>query len=408
MNPEGDDKPWKRNQMKKEDDDSTGAQTRAVHAGNQLNTTSAISPPIWQTTTFRADSSEHFAEIAGATHPAEFYTRYGNPTHRQVEALIATLEGGQAALVTGSGMGAIFTAVMSLLQSGDHVVAQQNLYPGSMTLLRDLLPRWGIEATFVDQTDINAFNDAVRPNTKLIYIETPTNPLMHITDLRAVASLARKRGMTTIVDNTFATPINQRPLEYGIDVVVHSATKYLGGHHDLTAGALVASHSIVERAWKFAIVAGATLSPFDGWLLLRGLRTLGLRVERQNQNALALARVLEAHARVERVNYPGLESHPQHELARQQMSGFTGILSVELRGGYEAAERFISSLHLARYAASLGGYETLVVHPAAMWRQQVSVDQQPGTGVSDSLVRISVGIEDERDLLADFTQALER
>jgi methionine-gamma-lyase len=396
------------NPMKKDDHDSTGAQTKAIHADGPFNTTSAISSPIWQTTTFRAGSSEHFAEIAAATHPAEFYTRYGNPTHRQVEALIAALEGGEAALVTSSGMGAIFTAVMSLLQSGDHVVAQQNLYPGATTLLNELLPRWGIDCTFVDQTDTSAFNEAVRPRTKLIYVETPTNPLMHITDLRAVASLARERGITTIVDNTFATPINQRALRYGIDVVVHSATKYLGGHHDLTAGVLVASEEFVERAWKFAIVAGATLSPFDAWLLLRGLRTLGLRVERQNQNALALARYLEAHARVERVNYPGLESHPQHELARRQMSGFTGILSVELRGSYEAAERFIRSLKLARYAASLGGYETLVVHPAAMWRQQVSVERQPGTGVSDSLVRISVGLEDERDLLDDFRQALER
>jgi methionine-gamma-lyase len=297
---------------------------------------------------------------------------------------------------------------MSLVASGDHVVAQRNLYPGSTTLLNDLLPRWGIECAFVDQTDMQAVASALRPNTKLIYAETPTNPLMRLTDLSAVSALARERGVTTIVDNTFATPINQRPLEYGIDVVVHSATKYLGGHCDLTAGVMVASRSFIERAWKFAIVAGATLSPFDAWLLLRGLRTLALRVERHNSNALALARMLEAHPKVERVNYPGLESHPQFDLARRQMSGFTGILSVELRGGYAAAEAFIGRLRLATYAASLGGYETLVVHPAAMWRQQVSIDQQSSTGVSDSLVRISVGLEDERDLLNDFAQALER
>lgn len=394
--------------MSKDEFDPTGTQTVAIHADASRNKTSAVSPPIWQTATFRADSSEHFSEIAAATRPSEFYTRYGNPTHGQVEAVMAALEGGEAALVTGSGMGAIFCAVMSLLRSGDHVVAQRNLYPGSMTLLRELLPRWGIDCAFVDQTDMRAFADALRPNTKLIYAETPTNPLMHITDLSAVAGLARERGITTIVDNTFATPINQRPLECGIDVVVHSATKYLGGHHDLTAGILVASHSAIARAWKFAIVAGATLSPFDAWLLLRGLRTLGLRVERHNRNALALARMLEAHRGVERVNYPGLESHPQFDLARRQMSGFTGILSVELRGGYDAADTFIRRLKLATYAASLGGYETLVVHPAAMWRQQVSADQQSSTGVSESLVRISVGLEDERDLLNDFAQALER
>lgn len=394
--------------MNKDEFDEMGAQTVSIHVDASFNETRAVSPPIWQTTTFSADSSEHFSEIAGTTHPAAFYTRYGNPTHRQVESVVTALEGGEAALVTGSGMGAIFSAVMSQLRSGDHVVAQRNLYPGSMTLLRELLPRWDIECSFVDQTDISALASALRPNTKLIYAETPTNPLMHLTDLRAVAGLARERGITTIVDNTFATPINQRPLECGIDVVVHSATKYLGGHHDLTAGVLVASGSFVERAWKFGIVAGATLSPFDGWLLLRGLRTLGLRVERHNSSALALALMLEAHPGVERVNYPGLESHPQHELARRQMSGFTGILSVELRGGYDAAEAFIRRLKLATYAASLGGYETLVVHPAAMWRQQVSDDQQSSTGVSDSLVRISVGLEDERDMLNDFAQALER
>jgi methionine-gamma-lyase len=394
--------------MSKDEFDSSEVQTKVIHGDGSSNTTRAVSPPIWQTTTFRADSSEHFSEIAAATHPTEFYTRYGNPTHRQVEAIMAQLEGAETALVTSSGMGAIFSAVMSLLKSGDHVVAQRNLYPGSMTLLNDLLPRWGIECTFVDQTDMPALAEALRPNTRLIYAETPTNPLMQITDLRAIAGLARERGITTLVDNTFATPVNQRPLEYGIDAVVHSATKYLGGHHDLTAGVIVASQSFIERAWKFAIVAGATLSPFDGWLLLRGLRTLGLRVERHNSNALALARMLEAHTAVEAVNYPGLESHPQFDLARRQMSGFTGILSVELRGGFESAEAFIGKLRLAQYAASLGGYETLVVHPAAMWRQQVSVEQQSDTGVSDSLVRISVGLEDERDLLDDFARALER
>jgi methionine-gamma-lyase len=393
--------------MSKDKFDEMGRQTTGIHADAPFNTTSAVSSPIWQTTTFRAESSEHFSEIAADTHPAEFYTRYGNPTHRQVEAVMAALEGGEAALVTGSGMGAIFCAVMCLLESGDHVVAQRNLYPGSTTLLRELLPRWGVQCTFVDQTDMQAFADALRPNTKLIYAETPTNPLMHLTDLSAVAGLAHERGIVTVVDNTFATPINQRPLHHGIDVVVHSATKYLGGHHDLTAGVLVSSRNFVERAWKFAIVAGATLSPFDGWLLLRGLRTLSLRVERHNHNALALARHLAAHQGVERVNYPGLESHAQHELARRQMSGFTGILSVELRGGYEAAERFIGKLKLATYAASLGGYETLVVHPAAMWRQQVSAEQQTETGVSESLVRISVGLEDERDLIEDFAQALQ-
>jgi cystathionine beta-lyase/cystathionine gamma-synthase len=392
--------------MTREGFDWEGMQTKAVHASVEFNRTRAVSSPIWQTSSFRADSSEHFAELARGVKPTEFYTRYGNPTHQQAEAVMAELEGGAAALVTASGMGAIFTSIMCMVEKGDHVVAQRNLYASTITLLETLLPRWGVECTFVDQTSIDGFASAIRPNTKLIYTETPTNPLMRLTDLGAIAALGKTHGVTTIVDNTFATPINQRPLEYGIDVVVHSATKYIGGHHDVTAGVIVASEEFIERAWRLHIVMGAALSPFDAWLVLRGLRTLGLRVERHNRSALALARFLESHPKVERVNYPGLASHPQHELARKQMSGFTGIMSVELRGGYEQAGRFISALRLGTYAASLGGFETLVVHPAAMWSDALTIDQRRAMEVSDSLVRISVGLEDERDLLADFEQAL--
>ena len=385
-----------------------GAQTKCVHAPREFNLTSAISPPIWQTTTFLAESSEHFATLAKSVKPSEYYSRYGNPTHNQVEALMATLEGGEASLVTGSGMGAICASVMSLLDRGDHVVAQRNLYAGAVALLEDVLPRWGIECTFVDQINAQCWADALRPNTKLIYAETPANPLMRLTDLQAVAALGKTRGVTTMVDNTFATPINQRPLEYGIDIVVHSATKYLGGHSDVTAGVIIGSAAFIERAWRFHIVMGAVLSPFDAWLLLRGLRTLGLRVERHNQNALMLARFFESHPKIERVNHPGLESHPQHKLALQQMSGFTGMMSVELRGGYQTAERFIASLKLGSYAASLGGVETLLVHPAAMWGDTLTPAQRKAMEVGENLVRISVGLENERDLIDDFSQALDQ
>ncbi|MFN0085410.1 MAG: trans-sulfuration enzyme family protein [Blastocatellia bacterium] len=383
-----------------------GMQSKAVYTAKRLNRTTAISPPIWQTTTFGAETAEEFAEIAVATKPPEFYTRYGNPNHEMVEATMVALEGGESALVSGSGMGAIFAGIAGILRAGDHVVAQRNHYAGATTLLKEFLPRWGIEVAFVDQTRGDEFAGAVRPNTRLIYVETPVNPLMQITDLRAIVELARSRGITTICDNTFATPINQRPLELGIDAVVHSATKYIGGHHDATAGILVGSKSFVEGVWRFALVAGAALSPFDGWLLLRGLRTLGLRVERHNQNGLALARFLESHPGVQQVFYPGLPSHFQHELAQSQMSGFTGMLSVELRGGYAAADKLISSLKLATRAASLGGFETLVVHPASMWSLQLSPEQRQATGINDGLVRVSVGLEDEVDLLRDFDQAL--
>jgi cystathionine beta-lyase/cystathionine gamma-synthase len=384
------------------------SQTKCIHAPRELNRTSAISPPIWQTTTFLAESSEHFAELAKAVKPIEFYSRYGNPTHQQVEAVMATLEGGEAAMVTASGMGAISTSVLSLLDKGDHVVAQRNLYAGTASLLEDVLPRWGIECTFVDQTKAERWAEALRPNTKLIYAETPANPLMRLTDLQAIAALGKTRGIITIVDNTFATPINQRPLENGIDVVIHSGTKYLGGHSDVTAGVIIGSTAFIERAWRFHIVIGAALGPFDAWLLLRGIRTLGVRVERHNQNALVLARFFESHPKIQRVNYPGLESHPQHELARKQMSGFTGVMSIELRGGYETAVRFIASLKLGSYAASLGGFETLLVHPAAMWGDTLTDAQRKAMEVGENLVRISVGLEDEQDLIDDFSQALEQ
>jgi cystathionine beta-lyase/cystathionine gamma-synthase len=393
--------------MSREEFEGGGFQTRAIHAGKGENHTHAVTSPIWQTTMFSADSSEHFAEIASAVRPAEFYTRYGNPTHKEVETTVAALEGGETALLTSSGMGAIFTALISSLRAGDHVVAQTNHYAGAMTLFEDLPEHFGIEVTIVDQTQTETFEAAVRPNTRVIYAESPTNPLMQITDLRAVAELGKSRGITTIVDNTFATPVNQRPLEFGFDCVIHSATKYLGGHSDLTAGCIISNREFVERAWKFSLLAGSILSPFDGWLLLRGLRTLGLRIERHNSNALALARLLEGRAEIEHVHYPGLESHPQHELASTQMSGFTGMLSAELRGGFEAAERFIASLRLATNAASLGGHETLIVHPAAMWRGYMTAEQLRARGLSDSLVRISVGVEDEKDLLEDFAHALE-
>ena len=394
--------------MSNEKLDLEGLQSKAVYTAKQFNRTSAISPPIWQTTTFSAETAEEFAEIAVATKPAEFYTRYGNPNHEMVEATLAALEGGESALVSSSGMGAIFAGIAGSLRTGDHVVAQHNHYAGATTLLKEFLPRWGIDVSFVDQTRNDEFVDAVRPNTKLIYVETPVNPLMQITDLGFIVELARSRGILTICDNTFATPINQRPLELGIDAVAHSATKYIGGHHDVTAGALVGSKAFIEGVWRFALIAGAALSPFDGWLLLRGLRTLGLRVERHNQNAMALARFLEMHPKVAKVYYPGLESHPQHELAKSQMSGFTGMLSVELRGGYSGADALMSSLKLATRAASLGGFETLVVHPASMWSLQLSPEQRQATGINDGLVRISVGLEDEVDLLRDFDQALQK
>jgi methionine-gamma-lyase len=378
-----------------------------VHADAGLEDDTSIAPPLHQTSTFRADSAEAFADMATRPRHPRYYTRYGNPTLARVEAILAALEGADSALVMASGMGAIATAVLALVSQGDHVVAQRNHYMGTSKLLAETLPRFGVAATLVDQTDPAAFTAALRPETRLTVVETPANPTMQLTDLRAVAELARPRGILTMADNTFATPINQRPIEHGIDLVVHSATKFLGGHHDLSAGVVLGAEQLIARIWDTALVLGAVLGPFDGWLLLRGLRTLGLRVERHNRSALAIARFLDAHPAIEAIYYPGLSNHPQHDLARRQMAGGGGVLSFAVRGGYAATRRFIAALRLPAQAVSLGGFETLVVHAAAMWEGTLGPEGMAEAGIQPNLVRLSVGLEDERDLIADLDQALE-
>jgi methionine-gamma-lyase len=380
--------------------------TVVIHSDKKVEGDSAVVPPIYTTATFAAGSAEEFHEMATVSGHKRFYTRYGNPTHERAEAIIAELEGAEAALMTASGMGAITTAVMTFVSQGDHIVGQEHCYGGTTTLLRDVLPRFGVEVTLVDQADTAAFERAIKKNTKLIVLESPSNPLLRLTDLRVVAALARANSILTLIDNTFATPINQRPIELGIDLVAHSATKYLAGHSDIIAGVVAGSRKLVQDVWNTSLVFGATLGPFDSWLALRGLRTLPMRVERHNQTALAVAKFLEGHARVERVNYPGLESHPQHELARSQMSGFTGMMSFELTGGVDVADRFISRVQLASNAPGLGGVESLIVRPAAMLAHQINEEQFEKIGVTPKLIRLSVGLENERDLIADIEQAL--
>jgi methionine-gamma-lyase len=330
-------------------------ETLLIHADRDWNSTAAVVAPIYQTANFYGTSAEDFLERSSRPRHSEFYTRYRNPNAAHVETVLAALEGGEAAMLAGSGMGAISVAVLSLVEHGGHVVGQTNHYGGTVGLLRDLLPRFGVEVTQVDQRDTGAFEKALRKNTKMIMLETPSNPPLRLTDLRAVAAIAKAHGALTVVDNTFATPLNQRPLDLGIDVVVHSATKYLGGHSDVIAGAVVGSAALIERIWNTHVVLGASLGPFDAWLILRGLRTLSLRVKRHNENALALAEFLENHRAVKRVNYPGLKSHPQHELACRQMSGFGGVLSFEVSSGYDGAKKVLSRLRLPRIAASVGG-----------------------------------------------------
>ena len=385
---------------------NTSVETKLIHTDRELNATSAVAPPIFQTATFRGNSAQDFADRASRPRHPEFYTRYGNPTLSQVESVLASLEGAESALVTGSGMAAVSASVLAIVSKGDHVVAQKNHYGGTLNLLNGFLPRFGVEVTQVDQADTAAFEKAVRPNTRLILIESPSNPLMTLTHIEAVAKLARSRGITTLMDNTFATPINQRPLDLGIDLSFHSATKYFGGHSDLIAGAVMGSSELITKIWNAHVILGATLGPFDAWLMLRGLRTLSLRVRQHNENAMALAEFLKGHKAVKVVHYPGLKSHPQHELARKQMSGFGGMLTFEVNGGYEAADRFLSRIRLASRAASLGGIETLAVHPASNFLHYMTLEQAAKIGIAPGLLRISVGLEGKDDLIADFEQAL--
>ncbi len=367
---------------------------------------SSIAPPIHPSATFRAADAADFADMAGRVRHPRYYTRYGNPTLERVAQLVAGLEGGEAALLASSGMGAISATLIGLLRAGDHVVAQRNHYMGTTRLLGELLPRYGVGATFVDQTSVEAFETAIRPETRLLMVETPANPTLALADLEGVARLAQARGVLTVADNTFASPINQKPLAAGIDIVVHSATKSLGGHHDLTAGAVVARRALIDRIWDSAIVLGSVLGPHDAWLLLRGLRTLSVRVERSNQSALAIARWLQTCSGVAAVYSPGLEGHPQHALACRQMSGFGSVIALRVRGGYRGAEQFMSRLALFAQAVSLGGVESLAVHAAAMWSGSLSEEAMRDSGIEPDLIRLSIGLEHVDDLMADLGQAL--
>lgn len=382
-------------------------ETAVLHQDAHLATDSSVVAPIHYSATFRADTPEGFAEMVNTPRHPGFYSRYGNPVHKRVEAVIAALEGTETALLMASGMGAISTTVLGLVKQGDHVIAQRRHYMSTSKLFEEVLPRFGVTSTFVDQTDLDALSTAIRPETRLIMVETPVNPTLTLTDLEAVATLARARDILTIADNTFASPLNQKPHDLGIDIVVHSATKYFGGHHDITAGAVCCSEALAERIWSMHVTLGSVLSPMDAWLLLRGLRTLSLRMERINANALALAQWLETHPLVERVYYPGLASHPQHELARRQMTGFGAVIAFSLKGGFQAGSRFVSALQLATHAVSLGGVETLAVHTAAMWAGTMTEAQMISAGIEPNFIRMSVGVEHIDDLKADLAQALE-
>ena len=358
-------------------------------------------------TTWRLDSAKQGAAFSSAHGPEAFYTRWGNPTTRVLEESVAELEGGARAIATGSGMGAISPAILTMVSKGDHVVAGKSLYSATTELFTRILPRFGVKTTFVDPRKHGAWSAAATEKTTLLYAESPANPTMDLTDLREAAEAAHGVGAIAMTDNTFATPINQRPLEHGVDGVLHSATKYLGGHSDVVAGAAVsAKPRLHDRIWFTYKLLGPTLGPFEGFLVRRGVKSLPLRMRQHNANAQALAEFLEDHRAVRVVHYPGLTAFPQHALAKRQMDGYGAMLSFELRGGYRPGKRFVESVEVATLAVSLGGVETLVQHPASMTHGPLTEEERRTGGISEGLVRVSVGLEDMADLIEDFDRAL--
>jgi len=376
-----------------------GFGTRAVHAGQTPDpTTGAIMPPVYQTSTYVQDA-------LGEPRRGYEYARVQNPTREAMEANIAALEGGRHGAAFASGLAAI-EAILKRLSAGDHVVSEENLYGGTHRMFTHVFERLGIAFTFVDTADPQQVRDALRPETRLVYLETPTNPMMRVADIAAIAGIAHDAGVILAVDNTFASPYNQRPLELGADIVVHSSTKYLNGHSDVIGGIAVTNDDGIAADLRFMQKAtGGVPGPWDAWLVLRGTKTLHLRMEAHNRNGQMVAQYLEQHPAVERVYYPGLPSHPQHELARRQMRGFTGMVSMEL-GSLERARRVAERTRVFSLAESLGGVESLIGHPALMTHASVPAERRKAMGVTDGLVRLSVGIEDVEDLIADLEQAL--
>jgi cystathionine gamma-lyase len=376
--------------------------TRVIHGGQQPDPlTGAVMTPIYATSTY--------VQSSPGVHKGYDYTRTRNPTRDALQAAMANLEGGAAAFTFVSGMAATAT-VLELLDARSHIIAMHDLYGGSYRILENVRKRSaGHEVSFVDLTNPEALQSAIRPNTRLVWVETPTNPLLKIVDLRAVAAVARRHGLMSVCDNTFATPYVQRPLEAGFDIVVHSTTKYLNGHSDALGGAAVVREdkSLQDRLKYLQNALGSVSSPFDSFLTLRGIKTLALRMERHCANALAVARFLESHPRVERVHYPGLESHPQHALAKRQMSGrYGGIVTAALRGTLEDTRQMLEKCHLFSLAESLGGVESLIEHPALMTHASLPAAMRASLGISDTLIRLSVGVEDADDLIAELEGAL--
>lgn len=387
----------------------THFETLAIHAGGEdRNPKNALNYPIFMTSTFEFDSIEHADATFGFETQDYVYTRGNNPTLKVLEERMAVLEGGAASVAFASGMAAISSVLMSLLKPGDEVVAHRMLYGSAWNLIKNILPRYGVSSRLVDFMSIDDLADQITAGTKVVYFETPVNPSLEIIDIAAVCDIARAKGTKVVVDNTFATPFFQRPLELGADVAVHSATKYISGHGDVIAGIAVTKDEDYSSELKFGYMCefGGVMSPFTGWLLLRGLKTLALRMREHEQNALAVARYLEQHPRVKRVYYPGLPSSPSYDTAKAQMSGFGGMVSFDIDGTIAQSKQVVNSMRLFKLAVSLGDCESLVEHPFTMTHRGYTEEEVAAAGLTPSMVRLSVGLEHQNDLIADLEQAL--
>jgi len=373
-------------------------------AANLEKKNGPLATPIYQTSTFEVTDNEEQLRVTGSD---SYYTRYGNPTNTVAEKTVAELEGVDAALTFASGMGAITTTIMALLQAGDHIVAQRDVYGGTHKFLSQWLPKLGVETTFVDTTDYEQHARAIQPNTKLLYLESPTNPTLRVVDLKEPSALAKQHGLLSMIDSTFGTPINQHPAEFGIDLIMHSGTKYLSGHSDLICGVVAGRAELIAKILSTRTTLGNCMDPHAAWMLVRGLKTLAVRMQRQNENALRVAEFLSSHAKVHRVHYPFLKNHPQATVARSQMAGGGGMVTFEVEGTGDDARRLTESLRLFTLAPSLGGVESLVSIPVLTSHLTLAPEERQKIGVTEQMIRLSVGIESADDLIADLEHALE-
>lgn len=386
-----------------------GFNSKLIHAGASKDKFGSATVPIYQTSTFGFESAAEGARCFAGESDGFMYTRIGNPTIQALEKQVAILEGGFGAIATSSGMGAVSTIYMALLSQGDHIVSTDAVYGPSRGIMETYFSRFGVQSTYISTSNVENILKAIKPNTKVLYIETPTNPTMEITDIKACVAIAREHNLILVIDNTFCSPYLQRPIEMGVDVVFHSMTKFLNGHADIVAGIIVTRTEELYKKIRPAMVGmGCNMDPHQAFMVIRGIKTLSIRIDRAQENAIKVAEYLENHPKVAWVKYPGLKSHPQFELAKKQMDGPGAMISFELKGGFEAGKKLMDNVHMAMLAVSLGGVETLIQHPASMTHSKMSKEAKLKANITDGLVRFSVGIEDVEDIISDLEGALNK